>query len=357
MDMQTTLPALPVLPLALTIVPGQVLKLPRNNQGNTLRGAFGVAFRRLVCVPECRGARECPLQNACPYKLVFEPEPPPDSDRLSKNQDVPRPFVFRPPLVCDATAATGPYKTTYEAGEPFCFSLILFGKAVDYLPYFVLSFREVTRAGFGLNRATCELEEVQVQDLITGRGQPGERGLPAGSGVVYNKADQLFHSPAVPTMGEYVSRRLRRLLCEPEGASGPRTLSVRFLTPTYLKHEGKEVRVPQFHHLLKRVRDRLNALATFYGPGPIDADFKGLGESAERVPTIEANVRWVERSRTSSKTGQRHELSGVVGECVYDCSRLPGNDIRELIRWLLAGEVIHAGKHTAWGDGRYEVSC
>ncbi len=113
--------ALSVLPLRLKITPRQVLKLPAENQGNTLRGAFGGAFRRLVCIPQCREARRCPLDGigvapvppfagpahaalkggataVCPYRAIFEPSPPPGINRLSKNQDAPRPFIFRPPL-------------------------------------------------------------------------------------------------------------------------------------------------------------------------------------------------------------------------------------------------------------------
>ncbi len=35
----------------------------------------------------------------------------------------------------------------------FDFALSLMGKAVDFLPYFILAFREVAREGIGLNRA------------------------------------------------------------------------------------------------------------------------------------------------------------------------------------------------------------
>src|ERR1035438_6247290 len=81
--------------LKLRIIPQQMLRLPSENKGNTLRGAFGVAFRRLVCIPQCRSAQECPLEEGCPYKTVFEPSPPSNAKRLSLNRDAPRPFIFR----------------------------------------------------------------------------------------------------------------------------------------------------------------------------------------------------------------------------------------------------------------------
>jgi len=203
-NIQQALAALCFLHLRLRVAPRQALRLPAENKGNTLRGAFGSAFRRLVCIPQCRDARHCPLGEACPYKAIFEPSPPAGVDRLTRNQDAPRPFVFRPPLdfetrnskletrdakieirnpklesgvaanlalpseskIQNPKSKIDPIqnpksKTTYFPGEVFEFDLILIGKAVDYLPYFVLAFREVTRQGFGLNRARCELQDVR----------------------------------------------------------------------------------------------------------------------------------------------------------------------------------------------------
>jgi len=128
------------------------------------------------------------------------------------------------------------------------------------------------------------------------------------------------------------------------------------LTPALLRADGKVIHHPEFHHLFKRVRDRLNALSTFYGPGPIDADFKSLGAAAEKVRTVKRRIQWEDRTRRSSKTGQRHEVSGFVGECTYEFP--PGEEETcnlELLRWIICGELLHAGRHTAWGNGWYEV--
>jgi hypothetical protein len=77
MDVSQATARFAFLPVRLQIVPQQVLKLPALSQSNTLRGAFGVAFRRLVCIPQCREARLCPLSQTCPYRIIIEPAPPP----------------------------------------------------------------------------------------------------------------------------------------------------------------------------------------------------------------------------------------------------------------------------------------
>jgi|YelNatPaOPRAMG01_1025707.scaffolds.fasta_scaffold21274_3 hypothetical protein len=379
-----------------TISPGQPLQVPATNKGNMLRGGFGHVFRRLCCVPQCPEAKRCVLGTLCPYKAIFEPSPPADADRLSKNQDIPRPFIFRPPQT---------RRTRFAPGERFAFGLVLVGRALDYLPYFVLAFRELSREGLGLNRARCILERVEQLDILRvtchsggeapslrpslhvggtvrteedqssmrnaqATVEPGQSALPVGPAAfdlwatdrslipIYTADDQIFRPPTPACLDDYLHIRLREL--EPEARHvisyvespsvyPPSRVTVRFLTPTYLRAGGETISQPEFHHVFKRLRDRVNALRTFFGKGPLEIDFRGLGERSERIRTVSARVEWVERFRTSSKTHQRHELSGFVGEVSYE------GELAEFLPWLIAGELLHVGKHAAWGNGWYQT--
>jgi hypothetical protein len=327
-----------------SIAPQQPLLVPAVNKGNMVRGGFGHLFRRLCCIPQCRDAARCPLATSCPYKVIFEPSPPPGADRLSKNQDIPRPFVLRAPQT---------HQTRFQNGERFEFGLVLIGRALDFLPYFVLSFRELAGEGLGLNRAKCILEAVEELGVSSNGTGPGDYKPQ----LIYSAEDQLFRATGSSTADEWIKTRLREVtsISRP---SVPDTrhlthellrVTIRFLTPTFLRADGEVVRQPEFHHLFKRLRDRINALSTFFGDGPLDVDFRGLGERAEKVRTVSAQTDWVERFRTSSKTRQRHELSGFVGEATYQ------GELADLLPWLALGELVHVGKHTAWGNGRYQV--
>ncbi len=313
--------------------PREPMFVPAVNKANMLRGAFGHSFRRLCCVPQCASAQACPLASSCPYKVIFEPSPPPDAHRLSRNQDIPRPFVFRAPLND---------KTKFHPGEEFQFDLVLIGRALDYLPYFVLAFRDLATQGLGLNRAKCELR--RVLEVNPGCGSDARNQVKKGSvdsncHVIYDSADQIFHEPKALDVESWLSERTTALL-ENEH------VVVRFLTPTLLKAESSVKRSPDFHHIFKRLRDRISALSTFFGAGPLQCDFSGLGIRAEQVRTVSSNVQWVERFRTSSKTQQRHELSGFTGSAVYS------GELQEFLPWLALGELVHLGKHTAWGSGQ-----
>lgn len=386
-----------------TLKPRETLFVPAVNKTNMLRGAFGTAFRRLCCIPQCRNAHDCPLAAACPYKQIFEPSPPPDSERLSKSQDVPRPFIFRSP---ENT------KTRFLPGEEFKFELVLIGRALEFLPYFVLSFRELAIQGLGLNRAKCDLQEVKeiLNSQESGIPADGSNG-PSGMSrmpelnAIYNFDDQVFHAPkgldlevwlrhridelnssesqttglpdVKPATGQADTRPADQILGSPDQkpalrqaevpvlrraevitgspdlsrlAVDSQTLKVSFLAPTLLKAEGSVIRKPEFHHVFKRLRDRINALSVFFGTGPLEVDFAELGRRAEQVRTVTCNVQWEERSRTSSKTHQRHELSGFAGNAVYE------GELQEFLPWFALGELVHVGKHTAWGMGKIALS-
>src|SRR3989442_14200299 len=127
------------------------LILPPENKGNVLRGAFGTVFKQLCCGTACSRCSQSPMRDHCAYAAIFEPSPPPGSDRLRNLQDIPRPFVFRPPVDT---------RTRYERGEIFEFELLLFGRAQEYLAYFIVAFRELAETGFGIGRGRCRLKHV-----------------------------------------------------------------------------------------------------------------------------------------------------------------------------------------------------
>lgn len=106
--------------------------------------------------------------------------------------------------------------------------------------------------------------------------------------------------------------------------------------------------VPQFHHLIKRLRDRVNALAYFYCGEGLAVDFKELGQRAEKVREVAVRSQWVERSRRTRK-GFTQDLSGFVGEVTYR------GDLESFLPLLLLGEYVYVGKNAAFGNGWYRL--
>jgi hypothetical protein len=300
--------------------PEEPLVMPPFNKGTTIRGGFGTAFRRLVCIDLQLECAACDLRYTCPYTKVFKPFVPPEAERLSKNQDIPRPFVVKPPLE---------RKTNYQVGESLIFDLVVVGAAMDYLPYFIVAFRELGQGGFGLNRARCTLSSLEAL------------GADGSVTAVYDGKEGIVRPPQEQLTWRSIVSRAAVL-------GNVQALTIRFLTPTMLKAEGEVVAVPQFHHLLKRLRDRVNALSYFYCGQALELDFRALGQSAEEVKAVTESSQWIDRSRRT-RGGEQQNLSGFVGEVTYH------GDLDPFLPLLLLGEYLHVGKNAPFGNGWYQL--
>ncbi len=120
---------------------------------------------------------------------------------------------------------------------------------------------------------------------------------------------------------------------------------VRFLTPVELKGCDQ----PEFGVLFARIRDRVSTLRALYGGGPIEVDFKAMGERAARIRTAHCEIRYVDAERVSRSTGQRHSLGGFVGTAEYE------GDLGEFVPYLEIARWTGVGRQTVWGKG--EIAC
>ena len=305
----------------ITLVPRSALVLPVHSRGSMIRGAFGMALRRLACHDLDLSCRTCPLETGCAYPQTFEPRPPTNADRLSNLQDAPRPFVFDPPASGNADA--------FPAGQPVTFGLTAIGRAARLVPYFVSAFRNLADEGLGPRRARFDLQEVAALDAAGTRTS------------IYQNTTPLVRLTA-PT--------LRAADLVRPGDATRTSLALRFSTPLDLKDQGVPVGIPAFAPVIRRLRDRANALSTFFADGPLTLDFKGISAVAETVKLVRNATSLIEVNRRSSRTGQRHDVGGLIGEAEYE-----GEGIGRLMALVRIGEVVHVGKHAAFGNGRMEV--
>jgi len=127
-------------------------------------------------------------------------------------------------------------------------------------------------------------------------------------------------------------------------------LRLLFLSPTELKAHGETVSQPYFGPLFARIRDRVATLRSLYGEGPLDLDFRLLGELAEQIQMVHGDIRRQDVERRSSRSGQRHPLGGFVGEAVYE------GDLSPFLGWLRAAEFCGVGRQTVWGKGVIQIA-
>lgn len=326
-------------------------------KGSTLRGAFGVIFRQVVCVTGLPVCRLCILRDRCPYSYIFEtpyladsrlafPLPSPglavegirvEGSAVAPAQRTfdPHPFVIEPPLET---------REIYSPGETFDFHVVLIGKAIEYLPYFVLTFEEIGKRGIGRGRGKYRLEKV-LGGAKTDRAAVAAHETEL---VVYDEQTRMFN-PRFPI------RRFLSDVCEeaaaryPADPPGDTSITLRFLTPTRIKHRNQLTSNVTFEVLVRALLRRLSLLSEIHCAEALLVDYPRLIQNARNsVRVVSANLYWHDWARYSARQQSKLKMGGFRGEITF------AGSLKEYLPFLVLGQYLHVGKGTAYGLGKYE---
>ncbi|MEW6275518.1 MAG: CRISPR system precrRNA processing endoribonuclease RAMP protein Cas6 [Bacillota bacterium] len=292
-------------------------------KGSTLRGSFARVFQRLVCARRGESCRECLLKENCPYHLVFETSPPPETKALSKYTSIPRPFILEPPLE---------QKTDYASGETLACKLTLVGKTRNLLPYFIVTVEELGRLGMGKGRRPFSVQE------IAALGPAGERR------TIYRGTEKVVHAEELVIRGQDIWNL-------PAARPAKNEITLEFLTPTRLTFQGGLAARPDFHILIRNLLRRISSLCYFYHGYEWKEDFAGIIRRAEEVKLNENRTRWLDWERYSSRQDTKMKMGGLVGKASY---KGPLADFWPLLK---LGELVHVGKGAVFGLGKYVVQA
>lgn len=310
------------------------IHFPAHKSANIVRGAFGLLFRRIVCLPECLEPVSCPLEGRCPYEQIFAPIA--RTQTPSGFRDLPRPLVFR------ATHLDG---RTFPAGARFHIDVHTFDARPQTAASLCLAFAHLATHGLGPRRGRAELSAAFTLGL---------HGTPQQS-LLYGAEPSAFPPPLAIS-----------LLAAPGHLtewSASSTLRVHFLTPTELKHEGRLADRPEAPILLARAFDRLESLVRFYGTSPAasptahsplaaPSQRSALLSAAASLRIAQLCLRHSHAERQSSRTGQTHPLDGFVGSVDFQG---PTDAIAAIRPWLVAAAFAGVGRQTVWGKGAIHV--
>jgi hypothetical protein len=218
--------------------------------------------------------------------------------------------------------------STIAPNQPFHFDLNVFELRDPALAYFVLAFSKLALEGLGPRRGRAHLASVWQ---LNRAGEPRLQ--------IYDGSKFLMEDPEPPLS-----------LPLSAGAETVHAVRVEFTTPTELKSGHELAARPDFATLFARVRDRISTLRALYGPGPLEIDFKETGERSTLVRMTRCDLRQVEVSRRSTRTGQTHSLGGFIGSADYE------GELTEFVPYLEAAYWTGVGRQTVWGKGAIRTS-
>ncbi len=258
---------------------------------------------------------------------------------MRKYKAAPHPFIIEP---------SAEKRRGYKPGDEINFGLTLIGRAIDYLPYFIYTFDELGKTGLGKGKAKYELSTVSCDGkLIYDSTSKTLKSFEAASLDV-----------GVPTLakggeGGFSGGLSQDLPTERskvvESGLSP-SLQLSFLTPTRILYSGSLTLDLEFHMLIRNLLRRLSLLYYFHCSGdPSEWDFNGLIEKAKEVKVKEKKLRWYDWSRYSGRQETRINMGGFVGEITFE------GDMEPFMPLIIAGEILHVGKGTGFGLGKYEI--
>ena len=281
------------------------------NKVSALRGGMGEMLLRANCIRD-RNCTSCDFESECIVRRTMYSKMEIQPAFMNVNDSIG--YV----LECED------YHDTFAAGEDLSFQLILFGKTIVYFNQFLLAFYALGQSGIGKHRARFEIISVsnsKKEEIIEG-------------------ANVYMGNYKVGTVDDYVRYRLRQI-----GRKEPGTYTVRFQSPLALKYDHEMIRDFRADAVFAGIQRRIYMLDCFEGI-----------ESSPRLPedfpipdTVRSFAREIRVKRHSNRTDTSMTFEGIEGEMELK------NVSEEALKLLLAGELIHIGKNTSFGFGRYRV--
>lgn len=262
------------------------------------RSGFDAAFRKALSCRrlECTG---CASSENCPYPANFGQHVAKDPDAVRRHQKPPLPFVFQFPALLPLP----------NGGASFECSLTLFGSAVQYLVCFLDAVR------FLLDGMQATLVRIEAEC-------PGGAREPVGAGL----------HPALPLLSAL----------DPTGAGPllPDRVTVRFITPLKLTHEGRLLRRFSFAELSRVLMRRVSSLSYYYSGTELPLDYRWLSRASEAIRTLDSDCR------LESWSGRP---AGLVGSASFT------GDLEPFHLLLQLGSATHLGKGASFGFGVYQL--
>jgi len=286
-------------------------------KGSTFRGAFGGCLKRAVCAVRQKECADCLLACRCIYARLFELKTWDDA-RYFRTAAPPHPYVIQPPETS---------KTSYQVGESFDFSLLLFGEMNSALPYFVYAFELMGEQGIGKKSGAH-----RARFRLT--------GVESGDSSLYNPETGKLAPAPVPEL-------LELSVASPTDVIS--RISIHLQTPLRLKNDNHLEGSLPFALLVRAMLRRVSGLFNAWGAGEPPLDYRGMVARAEQVRAIDGRLYWHDWERYSNRQEQAMSFGGILGSVTYQ------GPLDEYLPLIKLCEKLHIGKQTTFGLGRFRA--
>ena len=286
--------------------------LPRDKV-SAIRGGMGEMLLRMNCVRD-RQCGECDFETECVVQKIMYSRYERKPDFVTTGESIG--YV----LECEN------YQENFSAHDKLNFYLILFGKTIVHFSQIYQALSLLGEEGLGKYYAKFQIVDIRNME-----------GMSVLDGKTINMSKYVVHM-----LYDYLMFRTMQI-----GTISVETdVIMIFDTPLTLKYHAEFLQEFQMDAILTAVRRRIFMLDCFEG---IESDIlkQGDGEGSLKIRSQECRLTSI--SRYSTRKNEKMILRGLKGYALLE------GLTEDLLMLLLIGELIHIGKNTSFGFGRYHL--
>lgn len=274
-----------------------------------LRSMLGKHLRSMCCISRGSSCSECMYNKTCAYAYIFETILLQDNDLLPGTDRASHPFAFS--------------QKELQRENPlsdFSFTITLFGKAIEYLPYIYAAFVCSGKDGLFKSRTEFVVTDVRAngKSILIGENQ-----------LDTNIETKEWCASSVLSGGDFHEKEV----------------FVELKSPLRFKTKGKYTLDFDLISFMLCLFRRAKTLCSLYGI--IDNENYYTDES--KIQIKERKLRWCESKHYSARQKYAMELGGCVGSF-----KISGSFSDFELALLELNKIANAGKNTNFGLGQID---
>lgn len=274
---------------------------------SSLRGILGQSLAMTNCInnihnrdcDKCFFNEKCLGNNILKAKLKYKP--------YFSSEDTIAPFIIE----CED------YREEILVGETLNFTLIILGDTSIYIPYIIKAY-EIAGIFLGLQE--------NLFNIVNVRNEFGQ--------IIYNGEILDKERIIISTIEDYIQVR-KRMLRNIHG--------IELITPLRFKQNGKFSKTIDEKSLMDLIIRRIIMV-------------NALENNEVKIENLESNYRilnkhlhWEENERYSNRQNSKMSMGGIKGDISIKMLK------DSILDFLIAGELLHLGKSTVFGLGKYLI--
>jgi hypothetical protein len=290
------------------------INMPRYS-GTLWHAVLGKALHELNCLVPNSPCKSCLLASQCDYPALFQGRKPPNSEMMTRYQNIPTPHIIR---------SLQQYAYQIEAKQAFQVDIILLGDLNQKLPALIRAMQQVASNGLGRQRQKAILTQiVQKQPLATMNTAILMDGIPL-------------------QMGKSIDY--------PIPVHIPNTISLQMQTPYRQTGEARGSQKFQVDKFVMAVIRRISLLQYFTTTKQLLVDYGKLKQLTQSLVICKNTFYQAYDKQLAQRKNQHKQGHGWIGRVDIDLSQH-----QELWAYLYLGQWLEVGKNASMGFGQYKL--